>query len=439
MLNRLKPAINYANEVMNHYPLVVFATLMMFIGINGGWLQFPLTGTYSLSLLLSSSFTIGLTFLTLFVVIIYVRFLLSNRFSEAFMASFSLITLLTFIAAGISFYDANVLDQFVKESRDYKEIKQIVSLQPVPNAGSSLETELHDSYFNLIKRASIARASLDWGAMVSLFFAAVLMAYAFIKSNAKKALMLISGTLTCATFGVAFLLLLSSSFTLKSGLEAIKDNDYEKAFHRFLLSAELDPVRASSEEYAYLSAYLYYSGFGASDSNGVVYLLAQKLDAGKFADLLVIDDLYFTESANNNRLKTALQKESLLIDSIIQYRHSMIAKGHRRIAYQKFFRGSWSSAELNISDAQQLDPSFSAKFALLNIFFSTERFDACVNLSNELLTHIYNKSFRAEVLTTKGDCLSKQGRILEAREQYQLSLKQDSNKNYRAVKALSGT
>ena len=112
---------------------------------------------------------------------------------------------------------------------------------------------------------------------------------------------------------------------------------------------------------------------------------------------------------------------------------------YNRLGLLHLWRNDLGLAESHFKSSLAIHGNPVGQTALLRIYQQTRQFEACVNTADLLLQSTQNRSVSADVLSSKGDCLSQLGRPAEARQAYQQSIALDSDKNYRAVKGLSGT
>ena len=110
-----------------------------------------------------------------------------------------------------------------------------------------------------------------------------------------------------------------------------------------------------------------------------------------------------------------------------------------RMALLALWDNDWYRAEDYYQQGLQIGRNAASELALLYIYKETRQHEACNLLADNLIPAISNRSVEADIWTTKGDCLVASGRILEARDAYEHSIQLDSDKNYRAVKGLSGS
>ncbi|MEP4300360.1 MAG: hypothetical protein ABJ340_11895, partial [Paraglaciecola sp.] len=117
----------------------------------------------------------------------------------------------------------------------------------------------------------------------------------------------------------------------------------------------------------------------------------------------------------------------------------LVSNAYNRVGLLYLWHQEWAQAEQHFLMASRLTNSLVAQIALLSIYNATKQYESCNILSDQILGTIHNHSMSADIWTTKGECLSASGYPSEARSAFQHSIKLDGDKNYRAVKGLSGT
>jgi hypothetical protein len=287
----------------------------------------------------------------------------------------------------------------------------------------------------------MASASLlGWGAKLTVLCSSLLLVYAVIKSRqVMLSAMLVSVlmltfvvTSGVANVGLAYL-------KLNQGIRYANQNSVELAINEFKQAKQLDPVLASSKGFSVLLSYMYHIAYGPEHNNAYLYSMNQKYESGDLFDLLD-----YNKTVQRRRLDNTAEAEydvsaDMLYSGILRVESNIMASSYSRFGLREYRLEKWAEAEDSFLNSVMINHSPVARMALLSIYFKTLRFDQCINIADGLLEEIHNNSMSADIWTTKGHCLLGNGQQTESRAAYEMSLSLDRDKNYRAVKGLSGT
>lgn len=424
---------------IEQHPVLLLAALLMLIGSGGAWVVMPLTGEFRLGELhpgeLSARFKVvmlgltGLIFLTTAMRMYMIRLLIC----------YGLVAMLVCIALSVSMLDGERIQMYITESQAFRDIQHILALNAVPNAGRSVETALAFDAYHFTDRIKASLGILGWGAKLSILLASAIALYCLLTSQRKLIAVLLAVIFALTTFFASGLGAVSLAYLkVNQGVRAINNGEPAVALVTLNEAIALDPVLTYSQGFTLLHSYLYFSSYGPSNPLAKSYVLEQRFSAGRF-----------NEVAELNGLSNSASKLSLtdLNDSITPALVQAHSRTEQRIAMDAFnrlgllhlWRREWGIAESHFKSSLAITDNPVGLTALLRIYQQTRQFEACVSTAGLLLQSTRNRSVSADVWSSKGDCLGELGRPAEARYAYQQSIALDSDKNYRAVKGLSGT
>jgi tetratricopeptide (TPR) repeat protein len=226
---------------------------------------------------------------------------------------------------------------------------------------------------------------------------------------------------------------------MNQGIRYANENSVELAISELKQAQQLDPVLASSKGFSLLLSYLYYTAYGPEHNNSYLYAMNQKFESDSLINLLA-----YNKTVQRRRLDNTTKTEydvsaDMLYSGILRVESNLVATAYIRYGLKDYRREKWAAAEDSFLNSIMIDNSPVARMALLSIYFKTQRYDQCISIADGLLEDINNSSLSADIWTTKGHCLLGNKQQTEARAAYQMSLSLDTDKNYRAVKGLSGT
>jgi tetratricopeptide (TPR) repeat protein len=425
---------------LESYPLMLLACLLILLGASGSWVNMPLSGEQNLNLLETPQLGKQIKLLVLSMLVLYcLATLLNWRIARVLFAT-ALFSFLLYFALTLSFLNNNFVWQYIIESQSFHELQSVLAFNATPNTGPSAETALvYDSY-RFSERLIASSSLLGWGAKLTLLCSGLLLAYSVIKSRQ----LMLSTMLVCVlmlTFvavsgvgnvGLAYL-------KLNQGIRYANQNSVELAITEFKQAQQLDPVLASSKGFSLLLSYLYQTAYGPEHNNAYLYSMNQKYESGKFINLVS-----YNKTIQRRRLDNTVKSEydvsaDMLYAGILRVESNIMASAYTKFGLQAYRRAQWTEAEDAFLHSIMINHSPVARMALLSIYLKTQRYEQCVSIADGLLEDINNNSMSADIWTTKGHCLLGNRQQTEARAAYQMSLSLDTDKNYRAVKGLSGT
>ena len=410
------------------YPALLLAGALMMLGMSGVWVNMPLSGSSRLTeltpatrdILLLSAGLMGL-------------FLLATAMKRPLLRLVISLILFGFVftlAQQVSFFDGAHLLQYINESTQFREMQHVLALHDVPNAGRSVETPLVFDTYAFSDRLAATTGILGWGPKLALLTAVLLTVYAWV-----KVYRWLHSVLIVAVFIAALVLLngtgsvLLAYLKLNQGIRDLNDNKVESAIVQLAEITELDPVIAFSTGFPLLKSYVAYQVEGPESPLASAYVMSQRLAANDFNGVLALHDVL---------LRT--KNQAVLRDNAMdRVEVAMTQTALNRIALLALWDNDWYRAEDYYQQGLQIGRNAASELALLYIYKETRQHEACNLLADNLIPAISNRSVEADIWTTKGDCLVASGRILEARDAYEHSIQLDSDKNYRAVKGLSGS
>ncbi|MFT4939422.1 MAG: tetratricopeptide (TPR) repeat protein [Paraglaciecola sp.] len=422
------------------YPLMLLACLLVLLGVSGSWVNMPLSGEQNLNLLESPQLGKQIKLLVLSMLVLYcLATILKWRIARVLFAT-ALFSFLLYFALTFSFLNNNFVWQYIIESQSFHELTGVLAFNPTPNTGPSAETALIYDAYRFSERLMASASLLGWGAKLTVLCSSLLLVYAVIKSRqVMLSAMLVSVlmltfvvTSGVANVGLAYL-------KLNQGIRYANQNSVELAINEFKQAKQLDPVLASSKGFSVLLSYMYHIAYGPEHNNAYLYSMNQKYESGDLFDLLD-----YNKTVQRRRLDNTAEAEydvsaDMLYSGILRVESNIMASSYSRFGLREYRLEKWAEAEDSFLNSVMINHSPVARMALLSIYFKTLRFDQCINIADGLLEEIHNNSMSADIWTTKGHCLLGNGQQTESRAAYEMSLSLDRDKNYRAVKGLSGT
>lgn len=424
---------------VERHPILLFACLLMLIGSGGTWVNMPLSGEYKLNdlqpLELSRQFklvvlgAIGLICVTTARQMVLLRLLIMLGVTALFVS----------IALSLSMLDGERVFAYISESQSFRNIQHVLSLNAIPNAGRSVETALAFDAYHFKDRLQVAFGILGWGAKLSILMALALSIYGIFQVKRTVYALAVAVIMAAVLFFSSGLANVSLAYLkLNQGVRAINNGQQSSAIGMLDEALSLDPVLAYSPGFALLHSYLYYTTYGPDSPMAKAYLLEQRFSAGKYAEVVELNSL--TSSATE--IGQSQNQQSLpvaMIQAHTRTEQNITIDAFNRSGLLYLWRKDWSLAEQYFSGAMAIDKNFVSQLALLRIYMHTQQYSLCVATAEDVLEGIKNRSLSADVWSSMGDCLNELGRPTEARNAYQQSIALDSDKNYRAVKGLSGT
>jgi tetratricopeptide (TPR) repeat protein len=421
------------------YPLLIFICLLILLASAGSWLSMPLSGELKLAQLITDEGSRDVKSLILFSLFFYCLTTAYGFYQLRVFGALGLLFLVIYLALTLSFFNGENIGQYINESQDFRAIQHILALNETPNAGRSVESSLAFDAFKLSERVGVAIGLLGWGAKLAIIGALSLSVYAVFASGS----LLLNGLLAA----VALSLFLFTSgvgqvslayLKLNQGIRDINQNKNVEALSQLNEAAQLDPALSYSVGFPLISSYAYFNIFGPAHNNAFVYQMSQHFEGTEYATVFALGDYHQTLKGTKVSVSDSVSAP-LLSMAIERTESELLSHTYNRVGLLHLWRHEWGQAEQLFLTATQINQSFVARMALLRIYFQTKQFSVCNAMADELLAQLTNRSIVADILTTKGDCLSGSGQALAARTAYEASIKLDGDKNYRAVKGLSGT
>lgn len=117
---------------------------------------------------------------------------------------------------------------------------------------------------------------------------------------------------------------------------------------------------------------------------------------------------------------------------------------YRNLAIESFLAGLKSKREVHWAQfsarmrASQFN-AIDARWLLAQVHHKEHKISDCLSIVDELTRRVVTAGLAAELYNLKGDCLTRAGRLGEARHAYRQSFDLDSSLNYRAVRGLTGS
>ncbi len=423
-LHRMLAPLRFAES----YPALLIAGALLMLGMSGVWVNMPLSGSHRLSALSSASRDIMLISACMMGL-----FLMATAIKQPMLRLLVALCLSGFVftlAQQFSFFDGEGMLQYITESQQFREMQHVLALHDVPNAGRSVETPLVFDAYAFSERLAASAGMLAWGPKLALLTAMVLTVYAWAKTPRW-----LHSSLLVVVFAAALVLLngtgsvLLAYLKLNQGIRDLNNNQVESAIVQLAEITELDPVIEYSTGFPLLKSYMAYQVEGPESPLASAYVMSQRLAANDFSGVLALHDVLL-------RTKNHALLRSNAMDRV---EVAMTQTALNRMALLALWDKDWYRAEDYYQQGLQVGRNAASELALLYIYKETRQHDACNLLADNLIPVISNRSVEADIWTTKGDCLAASGRILEARDAYEHSIQLDSDKNYRAVKGLSGS
>lgn len=424
---------------IEEHPILLFACLLMIIGTAGSWVSMPLSGELRLTDLQSTPINRQFKLVVLgFVGVLLATTALNFRLLKLVVA-FSLTAMFISIAISLCLLDGARMHEYVTESQAFRDIQRILALNIIPNAGRSVETTLAFDAYYFSDRVKVALAMLGWGGKLSILISLSISLYCVVTAERKIFAWLLSFVAAGMLFVAVGLGNVSLAYLkLNQGVRAINAADSVSAMRVLNESIILDPALAHSPGFTLLHSYLYFTTFGPENPFAKYYQLEQRFNAGNYNDVFELNKL--TASAERTQLASSSSELSIPITAAhIREEQQTAIEAHHRLGLQYLWRKQWVVAEQQFAMSLAIAPNLVAEMALLRIYQETKQYNECVAATESLLAEVHNKSISADVLSFQGECLLELGRPNEARIAFQESISLDSDKNYRAVKGLSGT
>lgn len=424
---------------IEQHPILLLAALLMLVGSGGTWVVMPLTGEFRLADLqpVALNREFKLVVLSL-IALIFITTALRMPMLRL-LVCYSLTVLLVGLALSLSMLDGERIQMYITESQSFRDIQHILALNAIPNAGRSVETALAFDAYHFTDRIEASLGILGWGAKLSILIAVSLSVFCLTSVKRKLigvVLALIFALTTSFATGIGNIAL--AYLKVNQGVRAINSGEHATAMGLMHEAVMLDPVLAYSPGFTLLHSYLYFSTYGQASPLAKSYLLEQRFSAGRFDEVTSINSL--TMSAED--LNTAEQGDNILpamLTAHVRTEQRITMDAYNRMGLLNLWRKDWGLAENKFKSSMAINSDPVGQVALLRIYQQTRQFEACVGTADLLLQSTKNRSISADVWSSKGDCLSELGFPARARYAYEQSIALDSDKNYRAVKGLSGT
>jgi tetratricopeptide (TPR) repeat protein len=419
---------------------MLLACLLILLGASGSWVNMPLSGEQNLALLEAPQLGKQIKLLVLSLLGLYCLATFLKWGIVRVIFATALFSFLLYFALTFSFLNSDFVWQYIAESQSFHESQAVLAFNLTPNTGPAAETALIYDAFRFGDRLMVSLSLLGWGAKLTLLCSGLLLAYAIIRSHQVMLSTMLVGVLLLTfvsasgvgNVGLAYL-------KMNQGIRYANENSVELAISELKQAQQLDPVLASSKGFSLLLSYFYYTAYGPEHNNSYLYAMNQKFESGNLMNLLA-----YNKTVQRRRLDNTAKTEydvsaDMLYSGILRVESNLVANAYTRFGLQEYRREKWAEAEGSFLNSIMIDHSPVARMALLSIYFKTLRFDQCISIADGLLEDINNSSMSADIWTTKGHCLLGNRQQTEARAAYQMSLSLDTDKNYRAVKGLSGT
>ncbi|MEP0357648.1 hypothetical protein [Paraglaciecola sp.] len=427
-------------KFLENFPMLIVACLLIFMGLTGTWISFPLSGEVGLKELNSSDIYSQTKWLLLTLLGLYCVTTVAKYSLIRVLVSLGILCLILYLALHFSFFSGENISQYTQESKAFREIQHVFALNNTPNAGRSVETALAFDAFKFIDRIGVTLGVLGWGAKLAIICSALLFLYTIMRSSKVVFSSMISVVVMLFFFvgsGIGDVSL--AYLKINQGVRNFTQGTNIEAMAQFNEAALLDPVLNYSNGFPLLTSYAYFTTYGPEDRNAYAYRISQEFVAGEFSSVFALNSYI-----QNSAVKTAVSAEfndlslpqKLAIERIEK---RLVSNAYNRVGLLYLWHQEWAQAEQHFLMALRLTDSLVAKIALLTIYNTTKQYESCNILSDEILEKIHNHSMSADIWTTKGECLSASGYPSEARSAFQHSIQLDGDKNYRAVKGLSGT
>ena len=421
------------------YPILLLAALLIVVGSGGTWVVMPLTGEYRLADLPMAAQNGQFKLLVLGLTALIFLTTAMHMYTLRLLICLGLTALMFFIALSVSMLDGERIQLYIAESQAFRDIQHILALNAIPNAGRSVETALAFDAYHFTDRIRASLGILGWGAKLSILIGCAVSLYCIVSSQRKLLALLLALISALTTFFASGLGAISLAYLkINQGVRVINNGEPAAAIGILNEAVTLDPVLTYSPGFTLLHSYLYFSIYGPAAPLAKAYQLEQRFSAGQFAEVIDTNAL----SASSAVLNAEGQQSSIrpeLVNAHIRTEQRIAMDAYNRIGLLHLWRSEWGLAESHFKSSLAIDSNPVGQTALLRIYQQTRQFEACVNTADLLLLSTHNRSVSADVFSSKGDCLSQLGRPAEARLAYQQSIALDSDKNYRAVKGLSGT
>ena len=424
---------------IEQHPILLLAALLMLVGSGGTWVVMPLTGEYRLADLQGASQNGQFKLVVLGLTALIFLTTSMRMFTVRLLICYGLTAMMFCIAVSVSMLDGERIQMYITESQAFRDIQHILALNAIPNAGRSVETALAFDAYHFTDRIKASLGILGWGAKLCFLIGCAVSLYCIVSSNRKLIAVLMALVFALTTFFATGLGAVSLAYLkVNQGVRAINNGEPAMAIGILNEAVALDPVLTYSPGFTLLHSYLYFSIYGPTTPLAKAYQLEQRFSAGRFNEVTVLNSLL--DSAAGLNIEN--QRYSItppLINAHIRTEQRITMDAYNRMGLLHLWRQEWGLAENQFKASMAIDSNPVGQTALLRIYQQTRQFEACASTADLLLQNTKNRSVAADVWSSKGDCLSELGRPAEARQAYQQSIALDSDKNYRAVKGLSGT
>lgn len=425
---------------IENFPLILIACLLIILGTSGAWVSLPLTGELRLKELQDVAINKQTSLFLLFMMALYCLMTFLKLHIARVIIAVAMLCFISYLALVFSFFNGEFVWQYIQESQSFREIQHILALQAIPNSGRSVETILAFDSFHFVDRVKVTLGLMAWGPKLAVLSASLLFLYALIRSK-----QVVMASLLCTVLFSVFIVVSGvgsvalAYVKLNQGIREINQSNNVEALKQLNEAALIDPVLNYSMGFPLLTSYVYFNIFGPEHKNALAYQINQSYSAGEFTNIFALDSLAKQREQKADVAQNFFIQSQTNVTAILRVKKAIVADAYNRVGFLLFWHQEWSQAEEHFLLASLLSQSAVSKVALLNIYAKTKQYKLCNLMADELLTFVQNRSMTADIWTTKGDCLSADGNELEARLAYQKSIELDADKNYRAVKGLSGT
>ena len=424
---------------IEQHPVLLLAALLILVGSGGTWVGMPLTGEYRLADLQPAAQNGRFKLVVLGLIALIFLTTALRMFTLRLLICYGLTAFMVCLALSVSLLDGERIQLYITESQSFRDIQHILALNTIPNAGRSVETALAFDAYHFTDRIRASLGILGWGAKLSILIGCMVSVYCLVSSPRKLIACLLAVLFALTTFFATGIGSVSLAYLkLNQGVRAINNGEPAAAIGILNEAVTLDPVLTYSPGFTLLHSYLYFSIYGPATPLAKAYQLEQRFSAGRFSEVTDINAL----SASAAGLNSTNQQDNIkpaLVNAHIRTEQRITMDAYNRTGLLYLWRNEWGLAESHFKSSLAISSNLVGQTALLRIYQQTRQYSSCVSTAELLLQSTKNRSVSADVWSSKGDCLSALGHPAEARQAYQQSIALDSDKNYRAVKGLSGT
>lgn len=426
------------NVSVSKMVLILLPMLVIFAGLGGPWLDYPLSGSVKGFQIDVSLFSVTLPIIEMYVVCIafFAIAYLYNKIWLAIIVLFVSIALLLSVPLEQAFGQYSSIDLYVQDSVIRRDLQRFFNASFIPNSIDEPSMVLINSYESLQDRLAIAWQMLSWGFILS-FIATISLLFVLISNldkqiNIFKILGLFVIIQLSVFVGVSYKAFYAE-YLYVDAVNRLKSAEYDKANQLLVSALSADPIRSESTAFMERFVESYYwthnKDLPISRLFTAKHKVSKRLQSSSDEAIQIYGDIIKSDFGDNQYSDEALAFARKCYSELC-INNGLLKYNDKKIEEAKYL---WSNA------TQAYNVYWHAVFMSAKTAADLHDYDSCINLITGLIEKTSKHSIVADMYSTIGDCYVGKGDYEKAREAYTLSNKLDPNSNYRALKELGGT